>query len=68
MFHAQFPAREMSAPGTCPRPDKLRFATQVVAEATAAEVGAKRDIALYVYLCRCTWWHMTKQEQSQLAA
>jgi hypothetical protein len=60
--------REKPAPGACPRPDKLRFATQVVAEAVAAEVGGRRDVALYVYPCRCGWWHLTKQEQSQLAA
>jgi hypothetical protein len=52
----------------CPRPDKLRFATHVVAEATAAEVGANRDINLYVYPCRCGWWHLTKKEPSRLAA
>jgi hypothetical protein len=60
--------RKKAAPGTCPRPQKLRFATQVVAEAVAAGVGAKRDITLYVYPCRCGWWHLTKKAPSQLAA
>ena len=60
--------REKAAPGACPWPHKLKFATQVVAEAAAADVSSKRDITLYVYPCQCGWWHMTKKEPSQLAA
>lgn len=44
-------------PETCPRPEKLAFATQLEAEAWFAGLMVA-DPALHAYRCACHWWHV----------
>ena len=48
---------------TCPKPDKHRYLNESTALVQAARLVRRRSAkgALYPYLCRCGFWHLTSR-------
>lgn len=50
----------------CPTDQKKRYATREAADNAARRSQIAIDTPLYPYICVCTWWHLSKQQPTDV--